>query len=103
MHLRWNRNSQQGKHGWSDIENIDIAAAGLSSQPRRDQVVVAVLGVIRLIGPGVIFVGVNPIVAESTHSAPDEVAEDNDQIWRDTLHLAVNLVWYKRLGWHWPA
>jgi hypothetical protein len=49
--------------------------------------------VVRIVRPGVVFEGVDSLVAaDGADTAPEEVAEVDDQVWGDALHLPVQLL-----------
>src|SRR4026209_1290754 len=49
-----------------------------------------VLGVVRVVGPGVVLERLDALVAaDRPDRAPEEVAEDDDEVQRDPLRLAV--------------
>ncbi len=80
------------------VEPLLVAAAVLTRRVVHDED--AVLGVVRLVRPGVVLEGVERAVTEGPDASPPELTEDHDEVGRDALLVLVDLLGLERLVAH---
>ena len=84
---------EQLEHGRRDVEQVRGRAGRAPSTPAPAAMKQAVLGVVRVVRAGVVLERVDALVsADRRDRAPEQVAEDRDQVGRDAVHLGVELL-----------